>query len=345
MPKKNSKRIDFEFRIKLAGDGTEHISSEVVLGDVPWTIKVRESQDGNEIVLDAALMCSSPKELKTDQQWTCEAMARVSVCSFDAKRQINEKTIPKTQFGNNCWSGKPIEVIRAADLSKYTQNGRVEFDVGVVLARPIFYQSSAEIDHQLAKFEFAVKNVSQIGTKRSPDLKVRGTLWDIFFKKDDGDMAIALGHKSYYLNVNWSWKVQCSFTLLSFDETIPPVTKTFFKDFQFDVPNWGFAKFMAWNELMDPAKRFVENDVAVIEIDLKVDAPKPLWDIEQLSPGKTKRSECSICLQDVVDRAPASMKCGHVFCNTCIRRSLEERQKCPNCNTYAKLEDIRPIFL
>lgn len=90
------KKIDFNFTIKLAGDGTEHVSSEVVVADVPWKIEIRERKDGNEMVIEATLICSSPKELKADQQWTCQAMAKVSVGSFGARQQFNEKIIRRS---------------------------------------------------------------------------------------------------------------------------------------------------------------------------------------------------------------------------------------------------------
>lgn len=54
--------------------------------------------------------------------------------------------------------------------------------------------------------------------------------------------------------------------------------------------------------------------------------------------------ECSICLQNILGREPVSTKCGHTFCRACIRQSIQEYNRCPNCNIDANLLDLRPIY-
>lgn len=334
------KKVNFTFSVTLEGDETEHISSEIIMNDIHWKIKICERKDRDETVVEAALMCKPPKNLG-DSKWYCEAMATVSLISFDINRQFNLTNIPATQFEDEHLSSQLVEIIRSTDLKKDQQ---ISFDVHL-LVNPPFYHTSTDVVHLLANFQFSIKNVSGPGRKFSPDINVRGTIWNVFVQKIENDLAIFLNYKRNEKNVNWCWQVECSFTLLSFDKNVGSVTKNIRKNFKTGLYNgWGCKRFLDWKTFLDPEKAYVRNDEAIFEIDLKVEPPRPLWSFEQ-APLDTKGLECSICLNGIINRSPAATKCGHLFCNACIRNSVEHYEKCPNCNTAAKLDDIRPIFI
>ena len=52
--------------------------------------------------------------------------------------------------------------------------------------------------------------------------------------------------------------------------------------------------------------------------------------------------ECSICTSS--NQTKVSLGCGHVMCDHCAIRSIENQQKCPFCQRPASEEDIRRIF-
>ena len=52
--------------------------------------------------------------------------------------------------------------------------------------------------------------------------------------------------------------------------------------------------------------------------------------------------ECSICTSS--NQTKVSLGCGHVMCDHCAIRSIENQQKCPFCQRAASEEDIRRIF-
>ncbi|CEL99546.1 unnamed protein product [Vitrella brassicaformis CCMP3155] len=63
--------------------------------------------------------------------------------------------------------------------------------------------------------------------------------------------------------------------------------------------------------------------------------PIALW--KQLE----QQLRCQICQQYM--EAPVSLKCGHVFCSLCIRRTIVNGSaKCPFCQQPAKTSDLRP---
>lgn len=56
---------------------------------------------------------------------------------------------------------------------------------------------------------------------------------------------------------------------------------------------------------------------------------------------------CSICLDEWTNSGAhrlVSLKCGHLFGESCIRRWLQTSQKCSQCNTVNRIPDIRVIF-
>jgi hypothetical protein len=59
-------------------------------------------------------------------------------------------------------------------------------------------------------------------------------------------------------------------------------------------------------------------------------------------PG-SRATECAICLGG--GKKWASLACGHVFCDACVRKSLMFKPKCPTCRAPARLSDVRPLFI
>ena len=61
------------------------------------------------------------------------------------------------------------------------------------------------------------------------------------------------------------------------------------------------------------------------------------------APAEQSRDwECSICTSS--NQTKVSLGCGHVMCDHCAIRSIENQQKCPFCQRAASEEDIRRIF-
>uniref|UniRef100_A0A7S0QQ73 RING-type domain-containing protein n=1 Tax=Cryptomonas curvata TaxID=233186 RepID=A0A7S0QQ73_9CRYP len=52
---------------------------------------------------------------------------------------------------------------------------------------------------------------------------------------------------------------------------------------------------------------------------------------------------CLICHKDMEN--PSSTKCGHLFCDRCIRLQLKSKKECPSCHKKAEARDLRKVFL
>jgi len=52
--------------------------------------------------------------------------------------------------------------------------------------------------------------------------------------------------------------------------------------------------------------------------------------------------QCSMCLENVT--RPSVTKCGHVFCDGCVRPWVLKKKMCPHCRSKAAVRDLRLIF-
>ena len=82
------------------------------------------------------------------------------------------------------------------------------------------------------------------------------------------------------------------------------------------------------------------------------DAIWPVYEKEPESPEREEYDdrapgslavECAICLGG--GKKWASLACGHVFCEGCVRKALAFRPNCPTCRAPARPSDVRRLFI
>uniref|UniRef100_A0A1A9ZYY2 RING-type domain-containing protein n=1 Tax=Glossina pallidipes TaxID=7398 RepID=A0A1A9ZYY2_GLOPL len=54
---------------------------------------------------------------------------------------------------------------------------------------------------------------------------------------------------------------------------------------------------------------------------------------------------CPVCMESTVQRQPTSTRCGHVFCQSCIRQAIEFSRKCPLCKAQVLPSHLLRIYL
>ncbi|CAL0318537.1 unnamed protein product [Lupinus luteus] len=52
---------------------------------------------------------------------------------------------------------------------------------------------------------------------------------------------------------------------------------------------------------------------------------------------------CPICIGPLIE--PVSTKCGHIFCNNCIRAAITVQAKCPTCRKKITVRELIRVFL
>lgn len=279
-------------------------------------------------------------------------MAKISLLSPEANQPCNETILPTTKFSKNRLSSDAVDIVRynnLSDLEKYGYDGRIGFDVQI-LVNPTKYFMTSVMNQMHTKFLYTAENVSKSGRKCSPEVTLSGVPWYIALQKnetegDEASLKVFVHSEIDKRNENWKWSAKISIKLLSFDESIPPITRQLTKNFFYrDSSCWGYTHFVDWKTLMDPTNKYVKDDTVIFEIDLEVQPPKPLIDFKSnwLQPDML---ECSVCLQTIISRDPVVTKCGHLFCEACIKRSIEDIKQCSNCKADADSEELRKVYL
>lgn len=54
---------------------------------------------------------------------------------------------------------------------------------------------------------------------------------------------------------------------------------------------------------------------------------------------------CPVCMESCLKRKPTSTKCGHVFCEHCIKQSIRLTHKCPMCKTKLSCNQLIRIYV
>ncbi|XP_011291118.2 uncharacterized protein LOC101889746 [Musca domestica] len=54
---------------------------------------------------------------------------------------------------------------------------------------------------------------------------------------------------------------------------------------------------------------------------------------------------CPVCMESCLKRRPTSTKCGHVFCEECIKMSIRLTHKCPMCKTRINCSQLIRIYV
>lgn len=343
---------NFRFKFDIEKLESKEIESpEFSLSKLNWKIKLckRSTSESNTIdtnVLDIFIVCVALSDICA--AWSCDVRANFKLVSSSASEQEIEKSFTRKEFNNKCLSHGINGFISWAELidpkNGYVNENEAIFDIDI-LTNPLNCIKSMEMEQTSTKFRLIVENVSKLGNTYSPEVIVRGVRWKIQTKKEDEHFAVYLWAVEDDMDMNWCWQVEYSFKLLSFNSKIEPIDCKSTSDvFRWGTPSWGYGKLIKWLDFVDAKKRFVRNDTAILQVKFTVKPPMPLWKCEK-SPIKLQTAlECSICFENFCGREISATKCGHLFCSSCIKRSIDDRKKCPMCNADATPADLRPIF-
>lgn len=334
--------VSFYFAVETKDLDQGYESDEVFVSNIPWTINIAEESVGGKAVVSVQL---SSQLVTTDLNWTCESEATIAIRSGDPRQGVYQKALQKMEFSDLKRASESLEFISIADLKDFEQNGRFVFEVQI-RADPVKYSDgkvfSTNVQQIRSIFRFVIDGVSDLGEKSTVQV-VAGTEFKVVVRKGPDDLQIFLRNEKNPKNEHWMWNVKCGFKLLSSNQHVRPIHKQFTKKYFYNVSSRGYQQFISWNDFINPLNNYVQNDKAILEIDLQVNPPEPIRSFDQLK-SIDSAVECSLCLLSIIDRDPTSTKCGHMFCGECIALSHPQRQTCPLCNSAVCLDDLRRIY-
>lgn len=195
--------------------------------------------------------------------------------------QIDGKIVKKMKHHfDKETSQQSIEVIdwKALLANCVDDDGQFSVDVEVFVGPK--RNKAIDMTQMVSEFRVVVDEVSELGEVASTPVFLQGTLWSVVIRQDDENIAVFLHHyENGDLDADeWSWNVTMSVSLLPFDSNAHMNTAQFTHSFYLEK-SWGFENFVSNDNF---TKSYVKNDKAIFVVNLKVDPPQPLWELDEV---------------------------------------------------------------
>lgn len=104
---------------------------------------------------------------------------------------------------------------------------------------------------------------------------------------------------------------------------------------------------ISWKELLNPENKYSENDSFILEFRMEIREIDEQWTNEAANDDNDAgKFVCPICLENLMGKSiSVPIKCGHIYHSDCIHRSLRNRPRCPKCNKFAAINQLRRVYL
>lgn len=73
---------------------------------------------------------------------------------------------------------------------------------------------------------------------------------------------------------NWTCHATGVLKIVSFDHNVIPFCRQMDHWFNSKANDWGFGRFIAWDDLLNPEHGFIENDAIVLQVHIWAYAPR-----------------------------------------------------------------------
>ncbi|KFB47954.1 hypothetical protein ZHAS_00016021 [Anopheles sinensis] len=142
-------------------------------------------------------------------------------------------------------------------------------------------RSEATFSFQIPKFSRLTESVL------SPPYFVRNLPWKILAMPRTNENAVAPGKGlGFFLQCNgesssnnWNCSASAELRLLKVDPHAEPFIRRIRHTFCMQENDWGFSSFMNWQEIIDPANGYIENDTITLEVYVNAEPPRGIfWD-------------------------------------------------------------------
>lgn len=322
-------------------------SFEIELNNVKWKVKFcKKSTDGDANIQALAVYLVAAFD-KSEMEWSCDAQAVFKLFQKDGRavncvvKDLSKKTFDKR---NPCHGID--DFIKWDDfLQNHVNENQAKFEIEIstgVLERKSM--ALHDMERVSAQFHVAIEGASKLTNCFSSEVVLQGVRWKVSCTKSGEFLVVYLSGNEDDIDSNWSYNVAAKFTLMSFKSDIKPISYKFVHEYGADF-DWGYPKFLKWSEFIDENKKYVSRDKANLFVEMKVEQPKPIWNIQRLAlPAAGVTFECCLCLDSFSSGKIFSTKCGHLFCKPCFEKSIENRNVCPTCQTATSSTDLHPIY-
>lgn len=223
-------------------------------------------------------------------------------------------------------------VQRSSTSQQQASKGKLKFEE---------IQKSSNNSFASGKFRLTVSELNGFEQARSPlfsldNMQFGFTILKYPRKNGSESLRVLLFHKDLK---NRSLEMECNLTSKSTRNVITEKVE------RLNIQSKNTCiDMIPWNELFTSPNQFIRNDSFVMEVEIKIGkngTPRSRA-AEEIN---SIQLECPICKEDLVGKPISSTPCGHMYCNSCIVRALQEQSVCPICKKPVSESNIHPMFL
>lgn len=199
------------------------------------------------------------------------------------------------------------------------------------------------------EFRIKIKNVHDFFDVTTPEFTLGNFPWRFLIhrsgKSPEKFLQMLLFNPLMTGETEKSCKVSLTCKLLSNNPKDEDVQRTIdnqqFEYIDFDC----FLKIIRWSELLNPNKKFVQDNSFELNVKLNIIESKGLGALKRTANDGNFKFECPQCFENLVGQPSYALTCcGHVFCGTCSQLARQNKI-CTSCNKKcSKLLKLRLPF-
>lgn len=244
-------------------------SSDFKLNGVTWKLEVCKKNVDTVDYASVGLVSTFDGDTAS---WSCEAEANVKLLPLKDGDKIIEGKIKSFTYSKATPSKPNEKFIEWKDLNdKYLKDGEAFFEFHVKTKSP---DRSPRLEQTTAKFNVRVKQINQLGNEYSNEVVVRGIRWQIMASKMTEHFAVFVIANENDIDTDAKWEVTAEIKLLSNNKEKFKKKKFSKALFDWTQTSWGYVNFLKWDEFIKVENKYVQNNAALLEIELIVN-PKP----------------------------------------------------------------------
>lgn len=259
---------------------------KIKLSGAEWTVKMckklTEDDDDDNGVLCIYLAFDFKRNGFGDAaniQWTCKASASIRL--FHKSHAVDGsvvKHLPEKTFDDENSSHGIEAFIKWSDfLENHVKSEVAKFEIDIKTG-PLRRQliNLYEMKQVSAEFHIEIENVSKLNSIFSPEVALQGVRWKVCCRKENDNFGVYIHGEGGDMDAYWIYGFNATVKILSYNGG-DGFTKIIKDRLNYAATNWGKSSILKWSELIDPTKRYVLGDKAILTVTLKVDDPVPMW--------------------------------------------------------------------
>lgn len=249
-------------------------SSDIPLSDLAWKIifekRVVGDRRNNVFSLDIHLVARSANNITN---WMCAADVTIKLFYKLNKIEAIRKSFAKHQFSNQFASNGIYDFLEWNEFNQYVHERKAKFEIEIS-ASPLLRIAPSTFAQSFTKMQVVLNNIIQLQESWSPEVVLRGVRWKIHTVKQDDGLGVFLKGVDEDFDLHWSYEVHANIKLVSFNFNAKGIEGTFIHVFHCGSTEFGYKKYINWNNLINEKNEYVKDDTVNLIVELKVEDPK-----------------------------------------------------------------------